>query len=338
MQLTVVQLFAVGKPTVALQQARNCGEPPVVPVLHFRESPIGGEPCVPTTAEDPHPRRMDMKPLPPSERLGVLVSNVTQTMLGISFVPVISDQAHPGLCWRTAVMLVDGARPLTVGLSSSQEGCLALTAAMFSCPASAVDPSMINDALRELVNMTAGLLKTEMALDQALTVPQVVTDASVLAKLAEMHPGLVLKAKELGLALWAHEGHAIAKLTAAASGKRNVNHRNRSFVMPRILTVDDSRAIRMIVAKQLQPLGFGIGEAEDGNDGLAKLQSAAYDLVVLDVTMPNLDGPGMLAKMREGGNKTPVLMLTSESKTAIVATVMRWASRTSCSSPSRVTN
>jgi DNA-binding response OmpR family regulator len=79
----------------------------------------------------------------------------------------------------------------------------------------------------------------------------------------------------------------------------------------------------MIVAKQLQPLGFEIGEAEDGNDGLAKLQGAAYDLVVLDVTMPNLDGPGMLAKMREGGNKTPVLMLTSESKTAIVATCMR---------------
>ncbi len=93
--------------------------------------------------------------------------------------------------------------------------------------------------------------------------------------------------------------------------------------MPRILTVDDSRAIRMIVAKQLQPLGFEIGEAEDGIDGLSKLQSAAYDLVVLDVTMPNLDGPGMLAKMRESGSRTPVLMLTSESKTAIVSTLMR---------------
>jgi len=42
---------------------------------------------------------------------------------------------------------------------------------MFSCPASDVDPSMINDALRELVNMTAGLLRTELALDQALAVP-----------------------------------------------------------------------------------------------------------------------------------------------------------------------
>jgi DNA-binding response OmpR family regulator len=93
--------------------------------------------------------------------------------------------------------------------------------------------------------------------------------------------------------------------------------------MPRILTVDDSRAIRMIVGKQLQPLGFEIGEAEDGNDGLAKMQGSHYDLVILDVTMPNLDGPGMLAKLRGSGDKTPVLMLTSEAKTAIVTTLMR---------------
>ena len=93
--------------------------------------------------------------------------------------------------------------------------------------------------------------------------------------------------------------------------------------MPRILTVDDSRAIRMIVGKQLQPLGFEIGEAEDGNDGLSKMQGAHYDLVILDVTMPNLDGTGMLAKLRESGNKTPVLMLTSEAKTAIVTALMK---------------
>jgi two-component system cell cycle response regulator len=93
--------------------------------------------------------------------------------------------------------------------------------------------------------------------------------------------------------------------------------------MPRILTVDDSRPIRMIVSKALVEMGFEVGEAEDGNDGLKKLQASAYDLVVLDVTMPNLDGPGMLAKMRHGGDKTPVLMLTSESKTSIVAALMK---------------
>ncbi|MGB8293832.1 MAG: chemotaxis protein CheX [Polyangia bacterium] len=157
-----------------------------------------------------------MKQLPSSERLAVLVSNVTQTMLGISFAASLGDQAHPDLCWRIAVTLVDGPRPLTVGLSSSQPGCLALTAAMFSCPVSAVDAPMISDALRELVNMTAGLLKTEMALDQALSLSQVVTDASVLASLVELHPGLVLKAKEIDLALWAYEGRVITKLTEAA--------------------------------------------------------------------------------------------------------------------------
>jgi two-component system cell cycle response regulator len=93
--------------------------------------------------------------------------------------------------------------------------------------------------------------------------------------------------------------------------------------MPRILTVDDSRPIRMIVSKAMVELGFEVGEAGDGNEGLKKLQEGGYDLVILDVTMPNLDGPGMLAKMREAGDKTPVLMLTSESKTSIVAALMK---------------
>ena len=93
--------------------------------------------------------------------------------------------------------------------------------------------------------------------------------------------------------------------------------------MPRILTVDDSRTVRMILTKQVSEMGFEIDEAEDGEQGLAKLEEATYDLVLLDVTMPVLDGPGMLARMREAGNKTPVLMLTSESKRSIVAQLMK---------------
>jgi two-component system cell cycle response regulator len=93
--------------------------------------------------------------------------------------------------------------------------------------------------------------------------------------------------------------------------------------MTKILTVDDSRAIRQIVLKQLVELGFDVDEAEDGEQGLARLEEVQYDLVLLDVTMPVLDGPGMLAKMRERDDKTPVLMLTSESKKTIVAEVMK---------------
>jgi two-component system cell cycle response regulator len=93
--------------------------------------------------------------------------------------------------------------------------------------------------------------------------------------------------------------------------------------MPAILTVDDSRAVRTIVGKQVKELGFDVLEAEDGIQGLEQLAQTQVDLVLLDVTMPNMDGPTMLQKMREGGNQTPVIMLTSESKRSIVAGAMK---------------
>lgn len=88
--------------------------------------------------------------------------------------------------------------------------------------------------------------------------------------------------------------------------------------MPRVMTVDDSRAVRNIVLKQLQTMGCEVDEAEDGEQALAKLQDIAVDLILLDVTMPVMDGPTMLAKLRAGGNQTPVIMLTSESKKSII--------------------
>lgn len=93
--------------------------------------------------------------------------------------------------------------------------------------------------------------------------------------------------------------------------------------MPRLLTVDDSRAIRTIVTKFAAELGLEVDEAEDGEQGLAKLEECQFDLILLDVTMPVLDGPGMLAKLRERGDQTPVIMLTSESKRSIVAGAMK---------------
>ena len=88
--------------------------------------------------------------------------------------------------------------------------------------------------------------------------------------------------------------------------------------MARVLTVDDSRAVRSIVVRQLNEWGVETDEAEDGIKGLEKLEEVLYDLVLLDVTMPEMDGPTMLARMRKTGNKTPVLMLTSEAKRSVV--------------------
>ncbi len=133
-----------------------------------------------------------------------LVSGVTQTMLGLTFTP---DEAKGprDLAWRTALLPIAGARPLTVGLSSDEHGCSALSAAMFACPPGDVDQAMMNDALCELVNMTAGLLKSVMSLDQALGLPQILpgTDAPTAPPRS-----VVLKADALGLVLWIYEGVA----------------------------------------------------------------------------------------------------------------------------------
>jgi len=89
-----------------------------------------------------------------------------------------------------------------------------------------------------------------------------------------------------------------------------------------ILTVDDSRAVRSIVGKQVKGLGFDVVEAQDGAEGLERLLASHVDLVLLDVNMPNMDGPAMLKKMRERGDQTPVIMLTSESERSIVMNAM----------------
>ena len=89
--------------------------------------------------------------------------------------------------------------------------------------------------------------------------------------------------------------------------------------MPRILTIDDSSTIRSIITKQMSELEFEVDQAEDGQQGLAKLEEISVDLILLDVTMPVMDGPTMLAALRERGDRTPVIMLTSESKRSIVA-------------------
>jgi hypothetical protein len=139
-----------------------------------------------------------------------LVSGVTQTMLGLTFVPDAAAAIPPhDLVWRTAVLPIAGPRPLTVGLSSDQRGCSHLSAAMFSCAHTDVDQAMMNDSLCELVNMTAGLLKSAMALDQALGLPKIVEHADHPPPPPPAGPhSIVLKADNLGLVLWIYEGIA----------------------------------------------------------------------------------------------------------------------------------
>jgi hypothetical protein len=145
--------------------------------------------------------------LPPPEEMARIVSSVTHTMLGITFEAVRSSGTTAALTSRTVMLPIPGKQPLTVGLSSDEAGSLRLGSAMFSVPLKEVDGSMMNDSLCELVNMTAGLIRTVLSLDQALGLPSVVpsNDPRVVAAHAETSL-TVLRAKDVGLMLWILQG------------------------------------------------------------------------------------------------------------------------------------
>ncbi|RLQ88807.1 response regulator [Notoacmeibacter ruber] len=82
-----------------------------------------------------------------------------------------------------------------------------------------------------------------------------------------------------------------------------------------ILAVDDSRTIRQLVEACLKGAGFNVVTAEDGQDGLAKLEGCEPDVIITDINMPNLDGYGFISAVRGGMRSAaaPILVLTTES-------------------------
>jgi two-component system cell cycle response regulator len=83
----------------------------------------------------------------------------------------------------------------------------------------------------------------------------------------------------------------------------------------KILSVDDSRTIRMIVARAFRQYDCILCEAGNGEEGLAAAAREKPDLILLDVTMPVMDGVTMLTKLKEDPalKSIPVIMLTAES-------------------------
>ena len=80
----------------------------------------------------------------------------------------------------------------------------------------------------------------------------------------------------------------------------------------RLLLVDDDMLLRSMAAKTLRHAGFEVVEAEDGETALAHFTAAPFDLVLLDVMMPGIDGYQTCARIRElpQGARVPILMLT----------------------------
>ena len=82
-------------------------------------------------------------------------------------------------------------------------------------------------------------------------------------------------------------------------------------VLKKILMVDDDADLREALADQLvMTEEFDVFEAGDGADGLARAKEQHYDLVILDVGLPDMDGRELCRLMRKQGVKCPIIMLT----------------------------
>ena len=89
----------------------------------------------------------------------------------------------------------------------------------------------------------------------------------------------------------------------------------------RILIVEDEVRLAENIARSFrESAGYAVDIARDGEDGLFMAESNPYDAVLLDLMLPKLDGLGVLRKMREAKQHTPVLVLTArDEKESIVA-------------------
>ena len=84
----------------------------------------------------------------------------------------------------------------------------------------------------------------------------------------------------------------------------------------KILLVDDDPGIRLSVQRSLEFEGYRVTTAEDGEAALVAIGAAQYDCVILDISMPRLDGLGVCRRLRQDGNDIPILVLTARQQVA----------------------
>jgi len=82
-------------------------------------------------------------------------------------------------------------------------------------------------------------------------------------------------------------------------------------VTPRVLIVEDEPGLRLTLTDRLGSEGYSVETASDGEAGLARAASGGYDLIVLDVMLPRMNGFDVCRAARQRGVTTPILMLTA---------------------------
>jgi DNA-binding response OmpR family regulator len=80
----------------------------------------------------------------------------------------------------------------------------------------------------------------------------------------------------------------------------------------KLLLIEDSRRLREMLTTGLRKMGYAIDSAADGHEGLRLARSRPYDVLILDLMLPGIDGLSLLRRLRDEGNPVHVLILTAK--------------------------
>lgn len=78
----------------------------------------------------------------------------------------------------------------------------------------------------------------------------------------------------------------------------------------RVLVVDDEAGVRRSIERVLSVAGYHVTAVADGARALQKLEADVFDLLIIDVYMPDMDGLGLMRELRSRGDTTPILAVS----------------------------
>lgn len=84
----------------------------------------------------------------------------------------------------------------------------------------------------------------------------------------------------------------------------------------RVLVVEDEKHLNRIITEAMEDEGYSVDSCFNGADALDYALSTVYDVMILDIMLPKLDGLELVRRLRRGGNHTPVLFLTARDSVA----------------------
>ncbi len=88
--------------------------------------------------------------------------------------------------------------------------------------------------------------------------------------------------------------------------------------IPRILVVDDTKAIRDILSKILSFMGYEVVVASSGNEGLNRFLKSSFELVLTDFNMPGIDGCTLALRIKDKSPNTPVVLITGSEEEVVM--------------------